>query len=804
MTQRGKGRSWQLGLASSLATAGALLSLSITSPFVNSAFAQSAITPDDTLENKSQVINNYRGDPTTEVLTGGTRRSNNLFHSFLEFNVSEGQSAFFLNPSSDIQNILVRVTGSKPSHILGQIGTFGSYANLFLINPNGIVFGAKATLNVSGSFVASTANGIKFNDGAFSDNAPPTTPLLTVSVPIGLQFRGAGGEIKIDGQTDGEGYLQVQPGKTLALVGGNVSLSGRGDQIQLYAPNGQIALGGILGAGTIGLNLENADSNNQILSFPTNVALADVSFSNQTIVDVTGEGGGYIQIQGKRIALKDGSRVDAQTLGSQNGRGIFIQAEQLTIQDGSVVNASTYGEGTGGSLVVKATDFVEVSGINADAKPSGLFAETYSKGAAGDVTIETGRLIVENGGNIAASAREGSAGIGGNLEVTADLIKLSGSPLPKFPSGLFAQTYGSNDAGSLTIKTRQLIVQDGAQIVAGTQPGSQGNGGTLSINASDFIELSGKAPVGDNTSGLFARSLGSGDAGSISITTEQLNVRDQAQVTVSALEGGNAGNLLIIADEIRLDREGKLLAQTTSGNGGNIKLQVENLLQLRNKSQISTTAGTDDSGGGNGGNIKIDTPDGFIVAVPDENSDISANAFGGKGGNVDIKAFGIYGTQPRKKPTQFSDITASSQVGLNGVIRITTPDVNPNERLINLPTQLVQPKLAQVCKANVGRNQNSFTITGRGGVPSSPTEPLSADAVLADWITLDKVNESASNQNVSNANIPTQASPEAIVEANGWEVNAKGEVVLIANASSVTPHTSWQQSTDCDVAQASS
>jgi large exoprotein involved in heme utilization and adhesion len=605
---------------------------------------------------------------------------------------------------------------------------------------------------------------------------------LKVSVPIGLQFTGSAGEIKINGEVDGSGFLRVQAGKTLALVGGNIRFDGGGGKqpFQLLASSGQIALGGILKAGTIELNL---DSDKQILTFPNNVALADVLLSNRAVVSSSGSGGGYIQVQGRRIMLTDESQVVAETQGNQNGRDIFIQAEQFTIKDASQVRTTTGKDttGSGGSLIVKATDFVQISGTNADGKASALFANTSGEGSAGKLTIKTGQLIVENGGQIAASALLNSRGHGGDLEITADFIKLSGSPVPDSPSGLFAQTYGSNDAGSLTINTRQLIVQDGAQIVAGTQPSSQGNGGTLTIKDSELIELSGKAPNG-KPSGLFARSLGSGNAGSVFITTRQLNVRDQAEVTVSALQGGNAGNLDVQADEIRLD-EGKLLAQTALGNGGDINLQVQNLLQLRNYSQISTSAGINKVGGGNGGDINIKTPDGFIVAV---------------------KAFGIYGTQPRKKPTQFSDITASSQVGLNGVIRITTPDVNPNERLINLPTQLVQPKLAQVCKASVGRNQNSFTITGRGGVPSNPTEPLSADAVLADWITLDKVSESASNQNVSNANIPTQANPEAVVEANGWEINAKGEVVLIANASSVTPHTYWQQSTDCDVAQASS
>ncbi|MFN6570717.1 filamentous hemagglutinin N-terminal domain-containing protein [Dendronalium sp. ChiSLP03b] len=800
MTQSGKGCSLRLSLAGSFATAGAL-ALGIASCFTNSAFAQSLITPDTNLGTEnSQVIENYLNNPA-EALTGGATRGNNLFHSFQEFNVQEGRSAIFLSPNN-IQNILVRVTGSNHSEILGKLETsVGSNANLFLINPNGIIFGQKATLQVGGSFVASTASSIKFSDRTVFSATTPQSPLLTVSVPLGLQFEKIGKDINL------QGTLEVPTGKTLALVGGNVTLDGGNVSLErnnLLAPNGQIALGGLFGTGTIGLNLGN---NNPPLSFPNDVALADVSFINQARIDVSGEGGGYIQLQGKRIALNDASQVFADTLGSQNGRGISIQAEQLTLQNGSQVKASVRenATGDGGSVVVRATDSVKVSGEIPKGKlkagnPSALFAETYSGGSAGSLTVETGRLIVENGANVAASARKGK-GRGGNLEVTAsEVVKLSGSSAFNRPNGLFAQTEDRGYAGSLTIVTPTLIVRDGSVVAAGTTVNSSGNGGSLTIKASD-VELSGKAPNGF-PSGLYVRSRGGGNAGSLSLTTRQLIV-DEAQVTVSA-EGAsaNAGNLKITAYEIHLDRGGQLLATTKSGNGGDITLELRNLLLLRNRSQISTTAGTDASGGGNGGNITINTPNGFIVAVPDEDSDISANAYKGNGGNIQIDAFRVFGTQPRKINNRFtSDITASSERGVNGTIEINTPDIELSPEFINLPTQPVEPKLAQVCQAIARRKQNSFTVTGRGGLPPSPTETLNADAVLADWITPD-IRETSSSVTVGK-NL-TNSTPTSIVEATGWAINAKGEVVLTANAPTVTFHDSWQKSTNCSVGRSPS
>jgi len=134
----------------------------------NPCFAQSSsIIPDNTLGNESsQITENFQGLPI-EAITGGVQRGINLFHSFRQFNVSEGRGAYFFSPNVEIQNILARVTGGNRSEILGTLGTLGgSEPNLFLINPNGIVFGENASLDVGSSFVATTANGIKLGETA--------------------------------------------------------------------------------------------------------------------------------------------------------------------------------------------------------------------------------------------------------------------------------------------------------------------------------------------------------------------------------------------------------------------------------------------------------------------------------------------------------------------------------------------------------------------------------------------------------------------------------------------------------------
>ena len=121
------------------------------------------------------------------TILNGIQRGSNLFHSFEKFSIPRGGSATF-NNSSAIENIINRVTGGNVSNIDGLIKANGS-ANVFLINPAGIVFGENALLDIGGSFLGSTAQSIVFEDGFnYSAIVSEQTPLLTVSVPLGLQM----------------------------------------------------------------------------------------------------------------------------------------------------------------------------------------------------------------------------------------------------------------------------------------------------------------------------------------------------------------------------------------------------------------------------------------------------------------------------------------------------------------------------------------------------------------------------------------------------------------------------------------
>lgn len=687
------------------------------------------VTPDPSVGTYVKRID----DTTLDIIGGTTVGNTNLFHSFSNFSVKPDEVVSFRNVGT-INNILVRVTGGNPSDIQGTLQAEGK-ANLFLINPNGIIFGGNSQLIIGGSFIATTASAIRFpGGGEFSMTSPvnPLNPLLRVN-PSAFLFNQILSQ-PIKSIQVNEATLSVPESQSLVLLGGDVNLEGA----RLVAPDGRVELGGLAGVGTVGLNIDN---NNFRLSFPDSVARADVSLTNHAAVDASGEGGGAIQVQGRRVTLADGSYIAVDTVVSKSG----------------------------GALVVNASESVKLLG------GSRLSTETTSSGNAGELRIETGRLIVQDGSKVSASTSLQSTGGGGTLSVIArDSIQLIGTSPENNPSGLFTVTQGAGNAGELRIETGQLIVQNGARISASTSGESTGNGGSIIVKA------------------------------------EELNVL-KGDITVSSQGTKKAGDLEITARSIKLDNQGRLIGQANSGDGGNITLNLQDLLLLRRKSEISTSAGTKGAGG-NGGYITINVPHGFIVAKPNENSDITANAYNGKGGTVIINATKIFGIASltsedlkRLRPTDSdprhlmtNDIIAISQTkpNLSGIVEINTLDVDPYRGLlINLPAVPVDTQVSQVCQGRTAQNKGSFTITGRGGLPRNPYDLLSPNAVLADWVTFDPRGENPVSTDVSTQ--ATNPTPAPIVEAQGWVRNAKGEIVLTAYAPTTTLHSSWQKPANC-------
>ncbi|MGB3638738.1 MAG: filamentous hemagglutinin N-terminal domain-containing protein, partial [Rivularia sp. (in: cyanobacteria)] len=578
----------------------------------NKALAQ--ITADDRLGGEKSIVSPVSGQ--VDLIEGGAPRGSNLFHSFQEFNIGEGREANFANPA-EIENIFSRVTGNNPSTLLGKLGVLGD-ANLFFINPNGIFFGQNATLDVKGSFVASTASSINFSDkNQFSASNPQVpAPLLTVDVPapVGLQFEGVPEKITnrslLINQDTGELIgLGVKPGKTLALVGGDVNIEGG----FLRAEAGRIELGSVAGDNTVSLN---STDEGIFLGYAGIENFRDISLSQAAFINTFGDEAGDVQIQGRQITLTEGSQVFLNSVGegkvgdltvkaselvkldgtgtidgfqfpsgflgdvegTGNGGTISIETKRLIVENGGGVSVSSFGQGKGGSLIVKASESVEVLGTSTDAQfASALFAEVRNTGDGGNLTIETPRLTIKDGAQIKAlTFGEGSAG---NLTVKAsELIDLDAFVLVNneiFPSGLFTSVErgSKGNAGNLNVETAKLTLRNGAVITSNTRSASKG--GELNINATDSILISGTAPNA---------TLISGQSG-IFVSAEPSYTNNSGELVPTT---GDSGNLLINTGKLIVEEGGKISADTFgTGKAGELTLNVNELV-IRNGGLVRT------------------------------------------------------------------------------------------------------------------------------------------------------------------------------------------------------------------------
>lgn len=509
--------------------------------------------------------------------------------------------------------------------------------------------------------------------------------------------------------------------------------------------------------------------------------------------NATGSGGDIRILDTNDVTIRHGAQISAETRG--NG-----PAGRIDIANDSTIQAFTTGSGTAGSIILDARDQILFR------DNSELSVETSSSGRAGDITLSTGILTLEDTARITATATSTATTQerGGSITLNAPVMNLFGqvgilsetesttpagtltlqpgdnasdltvtfredaqastSTIANGQAGdiiiqapwaitlqgdgqIRSETSGSARAGTITLTGQHIIIRDGLDITTSTT--GTGQGGDVIVMATDSLTVSdarlqtntaadGQAGTitvqvpnqilleGENA-GLFATTgvNSTANGGSINIDPWQLTIRDGAEVAVNSAGIGQGGEITIVADDLILDR-GTIAAITRSNTGGNITLTINELLRMFNTSEISTTAGNEQFGG-NGGNITIQAPNAFLIAHPSENSDITANAFSGNGGRVFITAAGIFGLEFREDLTPLSDITASSQLGDQGIVTILLTEPDAQRGLTQLPEQARDPDVANSCQNIGGRDAVELLQIGRGGLPRKPDEPLNAE-----------------------------------------------------------------------------
>jgi filamentous hemagglutinin family protein len=793
-----------------------------------SAYAQ--VIPDNTLSTPTRIEQSN----TLYEISGGKEVGNNLFHSFQDFSVPEGYISRFINNNQSIQNVIGRVTGKSRSEIFGRLEAGGTSPNfnLFLLNPNGIIFGPNASLNLNGSFVATTADALQFDDqGLFSALDPTEPSLLTINPSAFIFSQLRPQPISYVSENQPVVGLSVPKGKSILLVGGDLELNG----VNLNATDGRVELGGLAEPGTITLN---SAGGNLSLSFPEVVAKANV-FINESLIDVSGDSSGSIVINAKNIKLEnsrlesdlftggdageinlnasdditlDGSAVFSAVLPGAIGdsSNITIRSKTFSLLNGGRLLTLSAGEGSAGNISIDVDEKLLLSGQNDRDIPSqiGTLLLPGGKGKSGNILIKAASLSLVDG---ATTITTGSGGEGdaGDISIFVDgdvtLENFSDLHFPaQINSGI--QAGGKGNGGNIYIQASNLSLIGGAAIssfVSGPDsdlnfPGGIGKGGDIHLNISNSIFISGAGDF-EFPRGIFANVSegGMGASGNIYIKTMSFHLLDST-VAVSNPQG-QAGDLTIAANTMTLDN-GIIEAETGgdgSSVGANITLAISDLLKLENKSLISARA----SGDANGGNIQIDTP--ILLALPStglNGSDIIANAIDGEGGNITINAQGVFGIEERKAidGNQTNDIDASSQFGRSGQVQVNTT-TDPNQGLVELPTTVIDPNTLVAQNACKRGAESEFTSSGRGGLPANPNQDLSNGSAQVGLVEPASAAPKAQTQNQSPtvSVTPQQSTAKTIAPAQGWVYNEKGEIVLVAYNPNVSSPQRLKDNTAC-------
>jgi filamentous hemagglutinin family protein len=605
----------------------------------------------------------------------------------------------------------------------------------------------------------------------------------SINTLVGADAIGNGGNMTID-----TGSLSLSDGATLAAVtigrgnAGNIAITAKND-VSLTAADIASTMEGIGNGGNITIatntfNLRNGatlaaatfgrgDAGNVTVIARDAVALAGKNTGISTNLEPGANGkGGNIAIDARSVSLADGAQlIAANNAGVGNAGNVAVRAKDAVSLTGdntrifSTVEAG--GVGTGGNISIDA-------GAVSLADGAQLRALTRGTGDAGNVSVKSRQAVNLTGQRTAIidTIEAGGVGKGGNISIDAGSVLLTNG------SFLTSSNNGTGDAGNIDIKATGSVDIIGIQsndlvggIASVASNRTTGNSGNISIDARSFL-------LQDSAS-LLAANLGQGNSGRIEITTtDAVRLSGAGGLFVTTASNlGTGGDIDINSRQITLDNRTRINADSVSGNGGNIRIgsPTTDLLLLRRGANVATNASGTPQQGGNGGNIDIIAT--LIVAVPLENSDITANAIKGIGGNVTIKSQGLFGIDFRPQQTRNSDITASSEFGQSGKVGIETPGIDPGKDLSELPavpTDASQ-QISQTC--NPERRDRKLVVTGRGG-----QQPTADELPPTDVVWLDSRN---SKLPIATTTGSTQPFPRLPQPAVGWTID-RGKVTLVA------------------------
>jgi filamentous hemagglutinin family protein len=649
----------------------------------------------------------------------GQQHGGNLFHSFQEFNLNSHESATFSGDNS-VHNVISRVTGGNPSNLDGLLRSTIQNADLYFLNPNGIMFGPNARLDVQGSFHASTADSLRLEEGGRFDAREPNKSLLTVA-PVS-----AFGFLTHDPApiTTENSNLSVPEGKTFSLIGGDLRLKGQSSLQFDQEGFAAIFADSKLASSSGRINLASLSSKGEIIQEDSGLKLngegGKISIEN-TLIDVSGKGSGAVFIRGGQFIM-DNATIQANTLGNIKGKNIDIRITdtvKITSHLMSILNQSlsnkTLGSAKGGEIII-VTPRLELIG-------SFLITDSFNTGQGGNINIEAVEVFLKEGAIIQATTHGPASS--GHLHMKAkEILSISGIGKNKvtreegaidFPSTLTSLTLGSGEAGDVKIETGDLKLDGG---LIGADSFAQGNAGDLEIQASN-IELTGGAIISttthasgkggnlninvvnklsiggqrdgplilfggirfnNNQSGISTTVFGNKQAGQVSISASSIEITDSGGISASTFSEGIAGSILINVDNLLLSK-GAIISSSNSGlylgdnlfighgKGGRLEITATGDIVIEGRDEIHgipSGINSDTFADGAGGNIKVQANHLLLK----NGGIISAHSRGGKGnaGDIFVSANTIHLTDK-------SAITVEAENARGGNLTIVTPNL---------------------------------------------------------------------------------------------------------------------------------
>ena len=717
-----------------------------------------------------------------------------------------------------------------------------------------------------------TIQGTNAPDGTIQDT---TIRLLTFSLAELGGTTGEGGDVNLEARgaiSDLEVLTRSSRGQS-----GSVQIQGHGnlliEEVDIVT-SAQVELENPFGEDPIILEIDEVGQSGDIsIASPGNITLSRVKIRSDANGD---EPAGAVTLTSPGQITFDSSQINSNANQAGAGGTIIINAtESVFLRKGvpdldPIISVQARGEGQPGNIVINTPTFVlsETSRITATATATatneneggsitlnasemnlagavGIFAETEGPASGGTLTLQPFDINFEQGepqfapeldvklaSGAEISASTSGSGQGGSLEIFApEAITIAG------PGHLAVETQGEGNGGDIVIRTQQLTLSDGVELSASTfadVPEKSGDAGDINIFANTFNLTNGATlqtnTVGTGNAGTIAltiddtlrleqaeiiantRATTSGQGGDIKVEARVVQLNDSS-LNVNSQGQGVGGDILVVTDSLFLEQESAINAATASTDGGNVDLLLTNILLLSDQSKITATAGLTE-GAGKGGSITIGVPSGFVIALPNENNDITANAFLGRGGTIQITAQAIFGLTPRtfeelrmllgtdnpseldpgKLPT--SDITAISQANpeLSQQPSLNELGNRPNSNAVELPSDVGSPELAQGCQIDPDRPQNTFVVTGRGGVPPLPNEALDDRDLDVGLVTLDPTRSDPRPRFSASSASSATLLPSPLIEAQGWTRDESGDIALVVKASATESHQTWHSS----------